>query len=54
MKKHQKTETTNERDTKDMGKVRLGGMAPAFATPQDDRKTADPGKVRLGGMAPTF
>ena len=29
-----------------IGKVRLGGMAPTLAS-------ADAGKVRLGGMAPT-
>jgi hypothetical protein len=41
--------------TKDSGKVRLGGAAPALplirSTPT---KIADSGKVRLGGAAPSF
>lgn len=34
-------------DTKDTGKVRLGGFSPSLPT-------TDLGKVRLGGFAPTL
>ncbi|MGA3004815.1 MAG: hypothetical protein ABSE20_24165 [Acetobacteraceae bacterium] len=33
--------------TTDVGKVRLGGLAPSLST-------ADAGKVRLGGLAPAL
>lgn len=41
-------------ETKDAGKVRLGGMAPSLKTKPADSRTADSGKVRMGGMSPTF
>lgn len=41
-------------ETKDTGKVRLGGMAPSLKTKPGDSRTADSGKVRMGGMSPTF
>jgi hypothetical protein len=47
--------------TQDVGKVRLGDMAPAFpseagapAKPARDAATEDSGKVRLGDFAPAF
>jgi hypothetical protein len=45
--------------TQDNGKVRLGDMAPVFATPApkkvtQDAATKDGGKVRMGDMAPIF
>lgn len=41
------TKTDQKADTKDSGKVRLGGYAPTLGH-------ADAGKVRLGGYAPTL
>ena len=45
--------------TCDLGKVRLGDMAPVFPTRgpkkvERDAATDDSGKVRLGDMAPIF
>ena len=47
------------RAAQDNGKVRLGDMAPVFATAEpkkvtQDAATKDSGKVRLGDFAPIF
>lgn len=51
--------TDSAKATQDNGKVRLGDMAPVFATPApkkvtQDAATKDGGKVRLGDFAPIF
>jgi hypothetical protein len=59
MKSNISVNTDSARATQDHGKVRLGDMAPVFATAKpkkatQDAATKDSGKVRLGDMAPIF